>query len=166
MDAYNSSRTKMEGRDTLISRTHWPTSLAYLAKHKPLRSTVPIKRVIHPQDDIQVVLWPPWVHSYGVCSQAHSTHAEGRGQEWGENYKDALFTVQTMSLFIRMGFLRYISDPHTSLMTTVLKQKNAGHITSERSSRIHVSRTWALRIYYLIQQVLKSEFIPYLMCTL
>lgn len=34
-----------------------------------------------------------------------------------------------------------VSDPYTSLMTTVLKQKNASHITSERSSRIHVSRT-------------------------
>lgn len=174
MDACNPSHSKTEERDTLISRTHWPASLAYLAKHRPLRSHVPNKRGRHPRNDIQVVLWPPWVHSYSVCSQAHSTHTEGRGQEWGKNYKDALHSVSYVHsqdhAFIHMHGLSkmymYISDPYTSLITTVLKQKNAGHITSEKSSRIHVSRTWALKIYYLIQQVLKTEFTPCLMCTL
>lgn len=164
MDACNSSRSKTEGRVTLIPRTHWPASLAYLAKRRLLRSPVPNKRGRHPRDDIQVVLWPPWIHSDGVCSQAHSAHAENRGQEWGGNYKDALFTVKTQPLFIHMGFLRctYTSPIHILVSWLQFWNKEC----SERSSRIHISRTWALRIYYLIQQVLKSEFTPYLMCTL
>lgn len=142
MDACNPSHSKMEGRDALIPRTHWPASLAYLAKRRPLRSPVQNKRRRHPRNDIQGVLWPPRVHSYGVCSQAHSIHTEGRGQSEEKIIK--MLYSQNHAFIQTHGLSKmyiFISDPYTSLMTTVLKQKNAGHITSERSSKVHVRRT-------------------------
>lgn len=126
MDACNPSHSKTEERDTLISRTHWPASLGYLAKHRPLRSHVPNKG----EDTHEMIFrWCSDLHEYThiVCAHKHIPHTRRVGDKSeGKIIKmlyiqSVMFTVKTMPLFICMGFLRCTYTSPTHILVSLLQ---------------------------------------------